>query len=168
MNPSTGARARWRSFPDAELTEAVVKLRRDGDEVEPFDDAELVSCGRWPGRPPGAGLSERPFDVQLMAVSFWGTGQWPREGKTLAGALARPGMPLRAAGDVMTVNDYLAHRDAAWMRPSTSLLGVSSLGESDVHREDAGGLRRGHTYGSVSEIGFDVLRDGCAPKPRRW
>ena len=84
------------------------------------------------------------------------------EGKTLAGALAAAGYALRGHQvHVMSVNDYLARRDAEWMRPVYQLLGVSSgyiTQDSDRrHREAAYAAQV--TYGSVSELGFDVLRD---------
>jgi preprotein translocase subunit SecA len=84
------------------------------------------------------------------------------EGKTLAGALAAAGYAL--AGHrvhVMSVNDYLAHRDASWMRPVYELLGVTvgSLGQTSSRSERVSAYAAQVTYAAVSEFGFDVLRD---------
>jgi preprotein translocase subunit SecA len=111
-------------------------------------------------------LGERPYDVQLVGtlamlsgyVAEMATG----EGKTLAGALAAAGYALRGHRvHVMSVNDYLARRDAEWMRPVYQLLGVSVgyIGQDSdrQHREEAYAAQV--TYASVSELGFDVLRD---------
>jgi preprotein translocase subunit SecA len=111
-------------------------------------------------------LGERPYDVQLVGtlamlsgyVAEMATG----EGKTLAGALAAAGYALRGHQvHVMSVNDYLARRDAEWMRPVYQLLGVSVgyIGQDSdrQHREAAYAAQV--TYASVSELGFDVLRD---------
>lgn len=111
-------------------------------------------------------IGERPFDVQLQAalaildgkVVEMATG----EGKTLAGAIAALGMVARGRQvQIMTVNDYLAHRDATWMAPLYRLLGlesgwVTSAADHD-HRREAYGSDV--CYGAVTEIGFDLLRD---------
>src|SRR5262245_18937697 len=114
---------------DEELTEASTKLRRAADEPG-FDEKELVelcSLGREAAK---RALSERPYDVQLLGtmellvghVIEMATG----EGKTLAGALAAAGYALQGhAVHVMSVNDYLAQRDAEWMGPVYDALGVS-------------------------------------------
>ncbi|MDQ3403611.1 MAG: accessory Sec system translocase SecA2 [Actinomycetota bacterium] len=147
---------------DAELTEAAAVLR-ERKSMDNQSMIELCALGREAAR---RTLGERPYDMQLVGamelmhgrVVQMGTG----EGKTLAGALAAAGYAIQGRSvHVMSVNDYLARRDAEWMRPVYELLGVS-VGwvdqESNVeHRRDAYG--REVTYGSVSEIGFDVLRD---------
>jgi preprotein translocase subunit SecA len=152
---------------DAELTEAVGKLRRDTDETgEPFDDAELVELCALAREAARRGLSERPFDVQLIGMMELLAGHVVQmatgEGKTLAGALAAAGYALQGLPvHVMTVNDYLAHRDAEWMRPVYELLGVSvgSVSQTSTREERRAAYAAEITYGSVSEIGFDVLRD---------
>ena len=74
------------------------------------------------------------------------------EGKTLSGALAAAGYAQRGRSvHVMSVNDYLARRDAEWMRPVYDLLGVSVgwIGQASTPAErmrrlrGAGDLRRG-------------------------
>jgi preprotein translocase subunit SecA len=153
---------------DEELTEAAAKLRRGADEPG-FDDKaliELCSLGREAAK---RALDERPYDVQLLGtmqllhghVVQMATG----EGKTLAGALAAAGYALQGhAVHVMSVNDYLAQRDAEWMGPVYELLGVSVAWVSQIssQEERRAAYAADVTYGSVSEIGFDVLRDRLA------
>jgi len=117
-------------------------------------------------------LGQRPFDVQLLAgialhrgmVVEMGSG----EGKTLA---AVPAVVLEAwtgrGVHVLTFNDYLARRDAAWMAPVYELLGLR-VGHVQQGMDPA---RRRHayaadvTYGTAKEVGFDLLRDGLRAQP---
>jgi preprotein translocase subunit SecA len=64
----------------------------------------------------------------------------------------------------MSVNDYLARRDAEWMRPVYDLLGVSVgwIGQASTPGERRRAYAADVTYGAVSEFGFDVLRDRLA------
>jgi preprotein translocase subunit SecA len=108
----------------------------------------------------------RPFDVQLLGalrmlagdVIEMATG----EGKTLAGAIAAAGYALAGRHvHVVTINDYLARRDAEWMSPLLKALGVTVgwvTGESTAAERRAA-YKRDITYASINEIGFDVLRD---------
>jgi preprotein translocase subunit SecA len=133
------------------------------------DDAGICAAGREAAR---RGLGERPFDAQLLGTLAMLSGQVAEmatgEGKTLSGALAAAGYALRGRSvQVMSVNDYLARRDAEWMRPVYDLLGVTVgwIGSASA----PAGRRRAYaaqvTYGSVSEFGFDVLRDRLATSP---
>ena len=68
---------------------------------------------------------------------------------------------------LVTVNDYLAKRDAEWMRPVYEALGVS-VGVIQSNMADGADQRRAAyacdiTYGTNSEFGFDYLRDNMAP-----
>ncbi|PWV70559.1 preprotein translocase subunit SecA [Prauserella marina] len=147
---------------DAELTEAANKLR----EAENFGDeqiAELCALGREAAR---RALGERAFDVQLLGVMGLLSGNVVQmatgEGKTLAGALAAAGYALQGKRvHVISVNDYLARRDAEWMRPVYELLGVSvGWVEPVLTAEQRRAAYAAEVcYGAVSEIGFDVLRD---------
>jgi preprotein translocase subunit SecA len=130
------------------------------------DDTAICALGREAAR---RGLGERPFDVQLVGtlallngrVAEMATG----EGKTLSGALAAAGYALRGRSvHVMSVNDYLARRDAEWMRPVYDLLGVtvSWIGQASTPADRRSAYAAQVTYGSVSEFGFDVLRDRLA------
>ena len=147
---------------DAELTEAAAKLR----EVDSFGEkelAELCALGREAAL---RALDERPYDVQLLGAMELLDGHVVQmatgEGKTLAGALAAAGYALQGRPvHVMSVNDYLARRDAEWMGPVYELLGVSVdwVGQTSTQEERRAAYAADVTYGSVSEIGFDVLRD---------
>jgi preprotein translocase subunit SecA len=152
-------------LPDEELTAEVDKLRR-GEDDDPFDEAELVELCALAREAARRGLDERPFDVQLIGTMELLAGHVVQmatgEGKTLAGALAAAGYSLQGLPvHVMTVNDYLAHRDAEWMRPVYDLLGVSVgwVSQTSTKEERRKAYAADVTYGSVSEIGFDVLRD---------
>ncbi|MGQ0842233.1 accessory Sec system translocase SecA2 [Actinokineospora sp.] len=149
---------------DAELTEAAAALREKAAKgLDSQGMVELCALGREAAN---RTLSERPYDMQLVGamellhgrVVEMGTG----EGKTLAGALAAAGYAIQGRSvHVMSVNDYLARRDAEWMGPVYALLGVSvgwvdQESTPEARREAYG---RDVTYGAVSEIGFDVLRD---------
>ena len=147
---------------DSELTEAATKLR-DVDSFGEKDLAELCALGREAAL---RALDERPYDVQLLGAMELLDGHVVQmatgEGKTLAGALAAAGYALQGRPvHVMSVNDYLARRDAEWMGPVYELLGVSVgwVGQTSTPEERREAYARDVTYGSVSEIGFDVLRD---------
>ncbi len=114
-------------------------------------------------------LGLRPFDVQLQGalrllegdVIEMGTG----EGKTLAGAIAAVGYVLDGHQvHVISVNDYLATRDAEWMKPLFDSFGIVSgaVSENSTRDERKRAYAGDITYGSVNEIGFDVLRDQLA------
>ncbi|WP_158885567.1 accessory Sec system translocase SecA2 [Amycolatopsis anabasis] len=147
---------------DAELTEAAEKLRREAE----FGDDQLIevcALGREAAR---RALDERAFDVQLLGTMGLLTGHVVQmetgEGKTLAGALAAAGYALQGKRvHVISVNDYLARRDAEWMRPVYELLGVSVgwIEPALTRDERREAYSREVTYGAVSEVGFDVLRD---------
>src|SRR5580700_5524907 len=113
-----GREAELAGLTDAELTAAA----RDTT-----DDAAICALGREAAR---RGLGQRPFDTQLLGTLAMLAGQVAEmatgEGKTLSGALAAAGYALRGRSvHVMSVNDYLARRDADWMRPVYDLLGVT-------------------------------------------
>ena len=124
---------------------------------------EVCALGREAGL---RALGQRAFDVQLLGamamldghVAEMATG----EGKTLAAVIAAFGHAVRGSRvHVLTVNDYLARRDAAWMGPVYELLGltVAAVGETSTHDERAAAYACDVTYVSVSEAGFDFLRD---------
>jgi preprotein translocase subunit SecA len=130
------------------------------------DDAGICALGREAAR---RGLGQRPFDVQLAGTLAMLAGQVAEmatgEGKTLSGALAAAGYALRGRSvHVMSVNDYLARRDAEWMRPVYDLLGVTVgwIGQASTAAERRRAYAAQVTYAAVSEIGFDVLRDRLA------
>jgi len=150
---------------DEELTEAAGKLRRAGDEPG-FTEKELVELCALGREAASRALDERPYDVQLLGAMELLEGHIVQmatgEGKTLAGALAAAGYALQGLPvHVMSVNDYLARRDAKWMGPVYKLLGVSVgwVDQTSSQEERRAAYAADVTYGSVSEIGFDVLRD---------
>jgi preprotein translocase subunit SecA len=112
------------------------------------------------------GLGERPFDVQLLGAMAMLSGHVAEmatgEGKTLTAAVAAFGYALGGEPvHILTVNDYLARRDAEWMTPVYERLGVSVgwVGESSTPAERREAYSRHVTYVSVSEAGYDYLRD---------
>jgi preprotein translocase subunit SecA len=147
-------KSRLCALTDAELTAAA---------GEAASDADICALGREAAR---RGLGEVPFDVQLLGTLAMLAGQVAEmatgEGKTLSGAIAAAGYALRGRSvHVMSVNDYLARRDAEWMRPVYDLLGVTVgwIGQDSSPQQRRSAYAAQVTYGSVSELGFDVLRD---------
>jgi preprotein translocase subunit SecA len=87
------------------------------------------------------------------------------EGKTLTATLAVVLNSLAGKGvHVVTVNDYLARRDAEWMGPIYEMLGVSVgvLQNMQSYEEKQAAYAADVTYGTNSEFGFDYLRDNMA------
>ena len=108
----------------------------------------------------------RPFDVQLQGALRMLAGDVVEmatgEGKTLSGAIAAAGYAIGGRNvHVITINDYLARRDAEWMGPLIEALGLTvGWVTADSTAEERRAAYKCHvTYGSVNEIGFDVLRD---------
>ena len=114
-------------------------------------------------------LGMRHFDVQLIGgmalhqgkISEMRTG----EGKTLVATLPAYLNALPAKGvHVVTVNEYLAQRDADWMGPVYRFLGLSvgviKSGQTSEQKREAYGCDI--TYGTNNEFGFDYLRDNLA------
>ena len=111
-------------------------------------------------------LGLRPFDVQSQAVLRLLTGDVIHmatgEGKTLVGAMAATGLALSGKRvHVVTVNDYLARRDAEWMRPLVESFGlvVAAVTESMTAEPRRQAYGADVVYAPVTELGFDVLRD---------
>ncbi len=111
----------------------------------------------------------RPFDVQIIGgivlhqggIAEMVTG----EGKTLVATMPVYLNALTGEGvHVVTVNDYLARRDAEWMGPIYQFLGLSvGLIQHDMDLyERQVGYRADITYGTNNEFGFDYLRDNMA------
>ncbi len=117
-------------------------------------------------------LGERIFDVQLMGAVVLHKGRITEmktgEGKTLASVPAAYLNSLTGKGvHVITVNDYLAERDAAWMGTIYTLLGVSVgviLSQMDNTLRKAS-YAADITYGTNNEFGFDYLRDNMCWDP---
>ena len=117
-------------------------------------------------------LGERAYDVQLMGSIVLNSGRIVEmktgEGKTLMSVAAAYLNSLTGRGvHVVTVNDYLAQRDADWMRPVYTYLGVT-VG-SIVSGMDNAARKLSYscdiTYGTNNELGFDYLRDNMQIDP---
>ncbi|MBM4270934.1 MAG: preprotein translocase subunit SecA [Deltaproteobacteria bacterium] len=111
-------------------------------------------------------LLMRPFDVQVIGGLALHEGKIAEmktgEGKTLAATMPLYLNALTGEGcHLVTVNDYLAKRDANWMGPIYTFLGLSVgvivHGMNDDERREA--YRADITYGTNNEFGFDYLRD---------
>jgi preprotein translocase subunit SecA len=153
------------ALSDAQLGEQTVKLRAQLKDGKTLDDIlpEAFATVREAAR---RALGQRPFDVQLMGGIALHEGFIPEmrtgEGKTLTATLAVYLNALESKGvHVVTVNDYLAQRDAKWMSPIYKMLGMS-VGFIISNLPDE--MRRASyacdiTYGTNNEYGFDYLRD---------
>jgi len=115
-------------------------------------------------------LGQRHFDVQLMggaALHFgWVSEMKTGEGKTLVATLPSYLNALSGLGvHVVTVNDYLARRDAEWMGRVYGFLGLDVgvvLPQIDDPAAKRAAYRADITYGTNNEFGFDYLRDNMA------
>ena len=114
-------------------------------------------------------LGQRHYDVQLFGgmvllrnkIAEMKTG----EGKTLVSTLPIALRALYGKGvHVVTVNDYLAKRDAEWMTPIYNFLGleVGLIYANQEYEEKRAAYRKDITYGTNNEFGFDYLRDNMA------
>ena len=114
-------------------------------------------------------LGMRHFDVQLIGGMALHRGRIAEmrtgEGKTLMATLPAYLNALPAEGvHVVTVNEYLAQRDADWMGPVYRFLGLSVgvIRNSQSAEEKRAAYRCDITYGTNNEFGFDYLRDNLA------
>ena len=164
----------WKKKSDAQLAGMTAEFYQRLDNGEPLDSLipEAFATVREASR---RVLNMRHYDVQLIggmvlhrgAISEMKTG----EGKTLVAtsplylnALERKGAHL------ITVNDYLATRDAEWMGRIYKFLGMSVgtivHGQSDLEKQAA--YRCHITYGTNNEFGFDYLRDNMKESIERY
>ena len=169
---------------DDELRERMDVLRERAGRGEPLDDLlpECFAIVREAGK---RTMGMRHFDVQLVGAMTLHDGciaeMKTGEGKTLTATLAvvlnalavrdrgsdsdPPTRPIQRKGvHLVTVNDYLARRDAAWMSPIYSALGVSVgiLQNMQPYEEKQLAYACDVVYGTNSEFGFDYLRDNMA------
>ena len=114
----------------------------------------------------------RPFDVQIIGGIVLHQGNIAEmltgEGKTLVATMPLYLNALQGKGaHLVTVNDYLARRDANWMGPIFEFLGLNvGLIQHDMPTaERQVAYRADITYGTNSEFGFDYLRDNMARHP---
>ncbi|WP_108637981.1 accessory Sec system translocase SecA2 [Mycobacterium rhizamassiliense] len=162
VTDSSGYDEEAAGLKDEQLRKATGLLNLD-DLAESDDISQFLAIAREAAER-ATGL--RPFDVQLLGalrmlagdVIEMATG----EGKTLAGAIAAAGYAIAGRHvHVVTINDYLARRDAEWMSPLLEAMGLTvgwiTAESTSAERKAAYGCDV--TYASVNEIGFDVLRD---------
>src|SRR5512144_718741 len=153
------------SLPDARLAAKIAEFRQRVDNGEPLDDLlpETFAVVREAGK---RILEMRHFDVQLIGGVILHEGRIAEmrtgEGKTLVATLPIVLNALSGRGvHLVTVNDYLARRDAEWMGAIYKFLGLSVgvivHGMDDTERQAA--YRCDVTYGTNNEFGFDYLRD---------
>jgi preprotein translocase subunit SecA len=167
---------------DQELRERMDALRERAVEGDSLDELlpECFAVVRETGK---RQMGMRHFDVQLIGGMAMHEGHIAEmktgEGKTLTATLAvvlnslavgerssedpdQP--PLRRGVHVVTVNDYLARRDAEWMSPIYDALGVSVgvIENMQPYEEKQQAYACDVVYGTNSEFGFDYLRDNMA------
>jgi preprotein translocase subunit SecA len=157
------------ALSDAELRAKTDEFRERLAEGETLDDL-LIESFAVVREAATRVLGQRHYDVQLMggmALHFgWIAEMKTGEGKTLVSTLPVYLNALAGKGvHVVTVNDYLATRDANWMGQLHRFLGVSvgrvgpDLQEFEQKRE---AYAADVTYGTNTEFGFDYLRDNMA------
>ena len=167
--PVNALEAEMQARSDTELRELtdVFRKRLDDDE-EDLDDLlpEAFAAVREASR---RALGKRHFDVQLVGgvAMHWGHIAEMRtgEGKTLAATLPAYLNALTGEGvHIVTVNDYLAKRDAEWMGAIYRFLGleVGVILASMTPWERRPNYAADITYGTNNEFGFDYLRDNMA------
>lgn len=153
------------ALSDAELASKTTYFREKLKSGLTLDDilTEAFAVAREAAR---RTLLMRPFDVQVIGGIVLHEGKIAEmktgEGKTLAATMPLYLNALEGKGcHVVTVNDYLAKRDAGWMGPIYTFLGlkvgVIVHGLDDNERREA--YKADITYGTNNEFGFDYLRD---------
>jgi preprotein translocase subunit SecA len=150
---------------DAQLRAKTAEFKEKLDQGATLDDilVPAFAVAREAGK---RSLKMRHYDVQLIGGMVLHRGSIAEmrtgEGKTLVATLACYLTALEGKGvHVVTVNDYLARRDAEWMGKLYSFLGLTTgtvvNQQNDVEKRRA--YRSDITYGQNNEFGFDYLRD---------
>ncbi|EHA15029.1 preprotein translocase subunit SecA [Halomonas sp. HAL1] len=160
--------AEFEALSDADLQQKTAQLRERLASGEPLD-ALLAPAFAIVREASKRVMGMRHFDVQMVGGMTLHRGRIAEmktgEGKTLVATLAVYLNALTEKGvHVVTVNDYLARRDAEWMRPLYEFLGLSIgvifSGQSGEEKRHA--YQCDITYGTNNEFGFDYLRDNMA------
>ncbi|MDA3028462.1 MAG: preprotein translocase subunit SecA, partial [Actinomycetota bacterium] len=155
---------------DDDLRHRTVEFRERLDRGETLDDI-LVEAFAVAREASTRVLGQRHYDVQLMggaALHFgWVAEMKTGEGKTLVSTLPAYLNGLAGKGvHLVTVNDYLARRDAEWMGQLHRWLGLSVglviPGFKNTPTEKRASYGCDITYGTNNELGFDYLRDNMA------
>jgi preprotein translocase subunit SecA len=160
-----------KALSDAELVEKTAAFRRQVEAGASLEDIlpQVFAVGREASR---RVLEMRHFDVQLIGGMVLHQGKIAEmktgEGKTLVATLPVYLNALAGKGvHVVTVNDYLARRDAEWMGKLYKFLGLSvgiiQHDMTDTQRQEAYGCDV--IYGTNNELGFDYLRDNMKFDP---
>ncbi len=145
-----------------EKTEALRKRAIGGEALLDLLPEAFANCREAAKR----ALGQRAFDVQLMGGIFLHEGKIAEmktgEGKTLVATFPAYLNALTGKGvHIVTVNDYLARRDAGWMGKVYSALGLKTgvvyPQQPDSEKHDA--YAADVTYATNNELGFDYLRD---------
>jgi preprotein translocase subunit SecA len=159
----------YEALSDEQLAAKTIEFRERFDQGEDLDDLlpEAFAAVREASK---RSIGLRPFDVQLIGGMVLHEGRIAEmktgEGKTLVATLP---LYLNALAGVnvhlVTVNDYLARRDAGWMGPIYQALGISVgvIQNMMPDEERRAAYQSDVTYGTNSEFGFDYLRDNMAP-----
>ncbi|MBN1336298.1 MAG: preprotein translocase subunit SecA [Deltaproteobacteria bacterium] len=156
----------YKPMKDEELRARVVEMRERVANGAALDDL-LPDTFAIVREAAVRALGERPFDVQLLGGIVLHRGRIAEmktgEGKTLVATMPVTLNALTGRGvHIVTVNDYLASRDAEWMGRIYNLLGLSVGRILSSERDDE--VKRAAyacdvTYGTNNEFGFDYLRD---------
>ena len=153
---------------DADLAAKTAEFRQRLENGEPLEDLlfEAYAAVREAGK---RALGQRIFDVQVMGGIVLHEGDIAEmktgEGKTLVATQPLYLNALLGQGvHLVTVNDYLAQRDAGWMGPVYERLGMRAAYIENMMPFDArrAAYEADITYGTNSEFGFDYLRDNMA------
>jgi len=164
-------RPEMKALSDAELVARTDWLRQRVTDGETLDDIEVdalatVREAAW------RVLQEEPYDVQIIGAAAMHRGmiaeQKTGEGKTLVSTM--PAYLNALGGDgvhLVTVNDYLASRDADWMGTIHRFLGleVGLIQAWMTPEERRPAYEADITYGTNNEFGFDYLRDNMTMNP---
>jgi len=156
---------RMKGLKDEEFPQLTNKMKQEAQNGKPLDDLlfDAFALMREAAR---RTIGQRHFDVQLIGGMFLHQGNIAEmktgEGKTLTATLPSYLNALSGRGvHIVTVNDYLARRDAEWMGRIHRYLGLTVgciLHElTDKQRQES--YRADITYGQNNEFGFDYLRD---------
>jgi len=156
------------ALSDEELRAKTAEFKQRFDGGESLDKIlpEAFAVVREAGK---RVMGMRHFDVQMIGGMVLHTGDIAEmktgEGKTLVATLPAYLNGLTGKGvHIVTVNDYLARRDANWMRPLYEFLGLTVgvivSGQSPQEKKEA--YNASITYGTNNEFGFDYLRDNMA------
>jgi preprotein translocase subunit SecA len=163
----TALESKYENLSDEELQNEFNKLKELVQKEEKSLNDVLMESFAITREASRRVLNMRPYDVQLIGAMVLHEGRIAEmktgEGKTLVGSLAVALNALSGKGvHVVTVNDYLASRDASELEPLYNFLGFSVGAVVGGLRNDE--ERRAHyacdiTYGTNNEFGFDFLRD---------